>query len=133
MSWCLLHRLLQNLPTFNNFAMDPQRLHPLREQPASVNDKAPLTVFPPATSTPSREYRQSPRNGGGGGGHRGRAPLSERIGGYSRRDSFRDGARADIVVPPPPPGAEDPRASKMRVDYRDLDAVPSGDVGGLPY
>ncbi|WVO18178.1 hypothetical protein L204_105881 [Cryptococcus depauperatus] len=55
------------------------------------------------------------------------AGLAQRMGGYASSPGNL------APLPPAPPGGEDPRASKGRVSYQDLDEPGAGDGGGLPY
>jgi len=122
----------KNLPVFNHFVLDPQRLQPVHHQPASVDDKLPINPVHPLPNLNGTPLRQGNGNGAGArrnGGPR-HTPLTDRMGGHPRGM----GGGAPVVLPLGPPGAEDPRAGRTRVSYKDLDAVPSGAVdGGLPY
>lgn len=123
----------KTLPVYNAFALDPQRVQPAFSQPAAVDDKLPLQpVHPPlplpaGTNTPRSDRDRRPRPSGGRGGMSG----TPRGGGGFGGGGFRG---PPLVTRIGPEGHEDPRAGRGQVNYKDLDAVPSGDVmGGLPY
>lgn len=122
----------QTLPVYNAFALDPQRVQPAFSQPAAVDDKLPLQpVHPPlplpaGTNTPRSDRDRRPRPSGGRGGMSG----TPRGGGGFGGGGFRG---PPLVTRIGPEGHEDPRAGRGQVNYKDLDAVPSGDVMGLPY
>lgn len=121
---------LEDLPYFNNFALDPHRIQPFNHPPPSVGNQAPppqayglqasaqyaqpdydRNRYPDPYGPPPPMYMNGrggydmPYMGGGGGGYGGYPPGPPIAAGGGRRLAERMGGYAEPPMGLPPPGA----------------------------
>lgn len=131
---------LNDIETFNSYVMDPQRILPTPNTPASVNGK--LTHDPsiinsgPSSSSTKRSFDDWNNNGSN------RDDINKKR--YKRNtdshynnnsnnnDDYSNNLNAKIDLQPPPGAKIDPRSHATNT-YEDLDVVGGGDDVELQY